>query len=281
MKTFADIPTDYHLFASASIILQPVPYDETSTWIKGADRGLDFFLESARNMELFHIETSSEVYKKGIHLAEPMTYKGPPEEMVERVYRLSKDALKEKKFFTILGGEHSVSIGTIRAHAEEFSDLTVIQLDAHADLRQSYHGSTCNHACALHESSKRDNLLQIGIRSMDISEKTFMKESKVWFASEIWNSTEWIEDVIDRCTENIYVTIDLDVFDPGLMPSTGTPEPGGLGWWQVMTLLDTLTQRKHVRGFDIVELAPIPGLAGPNFLAAKLYYNFLSYCFRE
>ena len=282
-RTYAGIPQEYHDYRNAKVVLQPVAYDGTSTWGKGADKGPEAFLTASENMELYHIETKSEVYKEGIHLASDLASDlGPfssPEAMTEAVAARTRQYLAEEKFVTLFGGEHSVSIGTIRAHAEKYPGLTVVQLDAHADLRPEYLGSSCNHACALYESSKRDNLLQVGIRSMDALEEQHMDRSKVWFASAIWKNTDWIAEVVAACTEHIYVTIDLDGFDSGLVPSTGTPEPGGLQWWPTMELLEALAQKGKVVGFDIVELAPQPSNKAPDFLAAKLYYNFLSYCF--
>ena len=169
-KNYAGIANKYAGLDDSKIVLIPVPYDGTSSWVKGADKGPQAFLEASDNMELYDIETQTEVYKKGIHLTAPITEDKSPEKMVETVQKIVKNYIKQEKFVTIFGGEHSVSIGNIRAFNECFEDLTVVQIDAHADLRPEYEGSACNHACTVHEASKNTNLIQVGIRSMDASE---------------------------------------------------------------------------------------------------------------
>ncbi|MFZ6050980.1 agmatinase [Halocola ammonii] len=282
-RTFAGIEENFHDLSKAEIVLLPVPYDGTSTWVKGADRGPDAFLEAAENMEIYDIETESEVFRHGIHLAEAIKEKSSPEAMTDAVHKAVAAHLSNKKFVTLFGGEHSISIGSIRAFMENYSDLTVLQIDAHADLRPEYHGSKCNHACALYEASQKANLIQVGIRSMDISEREHMNEEQVYFAHHIRESrsTTWISEMVDHCTDNVYITIDLDAFDPGIMPSTGTPEPGGLTWYQVLDIVKAVNRNKNIVGFDIVELCPNENNKAPDFLAAKLYYKMLSYIFNK
>jgi agmatinase len=277
-KNYAGIPDKYSRIDDAKVVLIPVPYDGTSSWQKGADKGPDAFLEASENMELYDIETKSEVYKKGIYLAPAVTEDSSPEKMVDTVYKTVKNYIKQEKFVTIFGGEHSVSIGTIRAFNESFEDLTVVQLDAHADLRPEYEGSTCNHACALHEASKKTNLLQVGIRSMDVSEVEHMDENQVYFAHDLYE--DWQDDAIGQMTPNVFITIDLDAFDPSILPSTGTPEPGGLFWYETLEFLKMMFKKKNVVGFDIVELCPNKNEKSSDFLAAKLYYKMLSYKFK-
>lgn len=264
---------------NAEILLQSIPYDGTSTWGKGADKGFEAFLDASENMELYDIETDSEVYKKGVHILDDITKDASPEAMYEAVYNSATEILKMDRFPTWFGGEHSVSIGIIDAFMDKYDDLSVLQIDAHADLRPSYEGTEFNHACAVYRASKRANLVQVGIRSMDVSENEHMNRQKVFFAEDIYGETDWMDQSIDLLGENVYLTIDLDAFDPSIMPATGTPEPGGLDWNTTIRYLKKLFQRKNVVGFDLVELAPIEGLHGPNFLAAKLYYKLLSYKF--
>lgn len=281
MRTFAGIDKQYAQYDIADIVLQPVMYDGTSTWGKGADRSLDAFLTAAENMELYDIETDSEVYRHGIHLLPELTSFQTPEEMVEGVYRQTHNLLDSGKFLTFLGGEHSVSIGIMRALHEKYPDITIVQLDAHADLRGSYDGSPYNHACALHEISRDTNVIQVGIRSMDISEKQYLKKENCYFAKDIVGESDWIEDAVAKMTEQVYITIDLDVFDPSIMPATGTPEPGGMGWYEVLRFIKAIINQRNVIGFDLVELAPIDGQPASDFLAAKLYYKLLSYQFNR
>jgi len=278
-NNFAGIEDEFADKETAMVWLQSIPYDGTSTWIKGADKGFDAFLDAAENMELYDIETESEVYQRGVYMLEPITEDASPEKMYEAVYESTKSLLKSGKFLTFFGGEHSVSIGLIKAHYEKFENLTVLQLDAHTDLRPSYHGSAYNHACAVYDASQHANLIQVGIRSMDVSENEFLVREKCYFAHEIHQEEDWMQDSIDKMTEDVYLTIDLDVFDPSIMPATGTPEPGGMNWYTVLTYLKMVFEQRTVVGLDIVELAPMEGNKAPNFLAAKLYYKLLTYKF--
>ncbi len=279
MKAFAGIEKAYSDKAQADIWLQSIPYDGTSTWGKGADQGFEAFLEAAENMELYDIETDTEVYKNGIHILETLTGFDSPEDMFRQTYEQTKVLLEQRKFLTFFGGEHSISIGIIKAFYEKYSNLTVLQIDAHADLRPSYGGTVYNHACAVYDASQNCNLIQVGIRSMDIAEKENMNLEKVYFDHEIAGQQNWMADSIAQMTDQVYITFDLDAFDPAIMPATGTPEPGGLDWHTVTTYLKQVFKHKNVVGFDIVELAPIPDFHAPQFLAAKLYYKMLSYKF--
>jgi len=278
-KTFGGIPEKYAEFEKAEILLQAIPYDGTSTWGKGADKSLDAFLEASENMELYDIETDSEVYKKGIHLLPAVTEKKSPEDVYKACYTKTKELLETNKFLSFLGGEHSISIGIIDAFKEKYPNLSVLQLDAHADLRPEYLGSKYNHACAMHKASKTCNLIQVGIRSMDSSEKQYLNKEKCFFAEDIYKRDTWMQTAINKLSNAVYITIDLDVFDPSIMPATGTPEPGGLDWDTVRIFLKKVFEQKNVVGFDIVELAPINHIKAPNFLTAKLYYKLLSYKF--
>ncbi len=284
MKTntnYAGIPDNYAALDSSKIVLIPVPYDGTSTWGKGADKGPKAFLEASENMELYDIETDSEVYKNGIYLADAVTLNARPEAMVDAVHQETKRFIKKNKFVTVFGGEHSISIGTIRAFNEMFPNLTVLHIDAHADLRKSYEGSSCNHACAVYEASQNTNLIQVGIRSMDVKEKSIMNLDKTYFAHDMAIDDSWMDSSIDQMTDNVFITFDLDAFDPSILPSTGTPEPGGLLWHETLDFLKQVFLEKNVVGFDIVELCPNEIDRSSDFLAAKLYYKMLSYKFHN
>jgi agmatinase len=280
-RTFAGIPEEMAGFEQAAVLLQSIPYDGTSTWGKGADKGYEVFLEASENMELYNIETGTEVYRKGIHLMDPLTEDRSPEKVFEAVQARTRELLQTGKFLTFFGGEHSISIGIIEAFREHFGDLTVLQLDAHTDLRSTYLGSPYNHACAMHLASTNTNLVQVGIRSMDISENQYLDPSKCFFAHELDEEGMWMERSLDLLGEKVYVTFDLDVLDPSIMPATGTPEPGGLLYYQVLDYLKKVFLARSVVGFDIVEFAPLPGLKAPGFLVAKLYYTLLSYQFNK
>ncbi len=277
MTNYAGIEDKYAQFETASILLQSIPYDGTSTWGKGADKGFQAFLNASENMELYDIETDSEVFEHGVFIVPEIRENTSPEAMYNAVYQASKKHLATGKFLTSFGGEHSVSIGIIRAFYEKYDNLTVLQLDAHADLRKDYHGTPYNHACALHDASKHTNLIQVGIRSMDSCEKEYLNPAKCFFAENIYGQNQWMQQSIDLMSDKVYITIDLDVFDPAVLPGTGTPEPGGLLWNQTIQYLRKVFEQKEVVGFDLVELAPIVGHKASEFLAAKLYYKMLSY----
>ncbi|MFT4612382.1 MAG: agmatinase [Glaciecola sp.] len=280
-KTYAGIPVEFAKLETSKIVLITVPYDGTSTWQKGADKGPEAFLNASENMELYDIETETEVYQQGVFLADAVSENTSPEAMVNAVHAATKKYIKKNKFVTIFGGEHSVSIGTIRAFNEMYPSLTVLHIDAHADLRKEYDGSTCNHACAVYEASQTTNLIQVGIRSMDVIEKTIMDQDKTYFAHEMAIDDTWMDSAIEQMTDNVFITFDLDAFDPSIMPSTGTPEPGGLFWYETMDFLKQVFLEKNVVGFDIVELCPNDLDKSSDFLAAKLYYKMLSYKFQD
>ncbi len=280
-NNYAGIPDEFAQLEKAKVVLIPVPYDGTSTWGKGADKGPEAFLDASANMELYDIETGTEVYQQGIFLAPTITENSSAEAVVNAVHKNTKEYIKRNKFVTLFGGEHSISIGSIRAFNECFDNLTVLQIDAHADLRESYEGTKYNHACAVHEASQTTNLLQVGIRSMDIIEKTFMDEEKTFFAHDIVNDEYWMDKVISQMTDNVFITFDLDALDTSIMPSTGTPEPGGLLWYETLEFLKQVFAEKNVVGFDIMELCPNKVDKSSDFVAAKLYYKMLSYKFME
>jgi agmatinase len=281
MRNFGGIENRYAGYDNAHILLQSVPYDGTSTWGKGADRAFEAFLEASENMELYDIETDSEVYKQGIHILPEITENKSPEAVYREVYSRTRELLDSGKFLTFFGGEHSVSIGIMQAFYERYPGITIVQLDAHTDLRKSYLGSEYNHACALHRASRNTNVIQVGIRSMDACEKEYLNPEKCFFAHRIKSDAGWMQKALKLMSDKVYITLDLDVFDPSVMPSTGTPEPGGLDWYEVTGFLRDVFENKEVMGFDIVELAPVAGRKDPDFLAAKLYYRMLSLKFNK
>ncbi|MFV0505137.1 MAG: agmatinase [Bacteroidales bacterium] len=278
-KTFADIPTEYADASTANILLQAIPYDGTSTYIKGADRAFEEFMKASPQIEYYDIETNCEVYKHGIAVLPEIGKCHSPSQMVDEVYTKTKELLKTNKFLTFLGGEHSVSIGILRAFSEEYNNLSVLHLDAHADLRKEYQGTPFNHACAMHETSQRNNLVQVGIRSMDISELEYTNKSKTFFAHNIYSDNQWMDKAIAKLGDNVYISLDLDALDPSIMPNTGTPEPGGLQWYQCLSFLRKVFEQRNVVGFDLVELAPIEQNHASTFLVVKLFYKMLSYKF--
>ena len=262
---------------SAAYVVVPVEYDGTSTYGKGADRGPDALLDASRYLEKYDIETGLEAYTAGIYTSDPTFDFSVPERMVAGVRDAVLEVLEKGKIPVVIGGEHSVSIGAIRAAAECAGPVSVLQLDAHGDLQDVYKGSPLNHGCVMARAQEvAERCVQVGIRSMDIRELERAERSTMFYAADIYDNNLWMEKVIDALGERVYLTVDLDVFDPSIMPSTGTPEPGGLGWYQVLEMLRLLIRRRRIVAFDIVELCPGENRAS-DFTAAKLLYKIISY----
>lgn len=277
---FCGLPDRYSDYEQAAAVILPIPFDKTSTWLKGADKGPAALIEASKYLELYDIETDSEVYKKGIFTARPIDA-ASSSALLKKTDAAVSRYLKDNKLVVTLGGDHSVSIGVIKAYANHFKDLSILHLDAHADSRESYEGSPLNHACVIARAREfTRNIVSAGIRSMDASERPGMNRKKIFFAHDIHDSHAWMDKAVRQLSGSVYITIDVDVFDPGIMPSTGTPEPGGLGWYQVMKLLASVAKSKRVVGFDVVELCPSKNKA-PDFLAAKLIYTLLSYIYKN
>ena len=276
--SFCGLPNNNTDYGRASAVILPVPFDKTSTWLKGADKGPAAIIEASRYLELYDIETDSEVFRKGIFTAKPV-HAASSSVLIKKTDSAVSGYLRDNKLVVTLGGEHSVSVGVIKAYARHYKDLSILHLDAHADSRDSYEGSPYNHACVIARVREfAQNIVSVGIRSMDVSERSGVNNKKMFFAHKIHDSDKWINNAVRQLTDSVYITIDLDVFDPGIMPSTGTPEPGGLGWYQVMKLLSSVAKSKRIVGFDVVELCPSNSKA-PDFLAAKLIYTLLSYIY--
>ena len=279
---FGGLPDPYGSEESARIVILPVPFDLTTTYQKGSDQGPCALIEASRNLELYDIETQSEVYLQGIFTA-PSIEEKSSERMLESTYDTVKRYLAQDKYVVTIGGEHAISYAPIRAYAEKFPDLTILQLDAHADLQPAYEGNPWSHASVMarvKELEKVEKIVSVGIRSMSAEEIPLQERSHTFFAHELDTDGLWIERMLELLEGPVYLTFDLDAFDSSLMPSTGTPEPGGLGWNQTMEILRRVFAEKRVVGFDVVELCPRPHDHAPNYLAAKLIYKLLSYQFR-
>jgi len=273
---FCGLSGELTAYSQSSVVILPVPFDKTSTWGKGADKGPLAIINASRYLEFYDIETGSEVYKKGIFTANPI-HAASSAALIKKTGTAVSHYLKDNKMVVTLGGDHSVSIGVIKSYAKHYKDLSILHLDAHADSRESYEDSAYNHACVIARAREfTKNIVSVGIRSMDVSERSNVDKKRMFFAHDIYDSDRWIKNAVRELTNPVYITIDLDVFDPGIMPSTGTPEPGGLEWYQVMKLLASVSKAKRIVGFDVVELCPSKNKA-PDFLAAKLIYTLLSY----
>ena len=285
--TFSDqlcfLPDEACSLEQARIVVIPVPYDGTSTWGKGADKGPNAIFAASKHLEAYDIETETEVWRQGIATDAPVLEHESPEAMAGAVEARVGQHLAQARFPVLVGGEHSVSIGAIRAHASQYSDLTVLQLDAHSDLREQYCGSSYNHACVMARAQALCPIVQVCVRSLDISELARVDPQRIFYARDICetDNDQWVSQVTRQLTPRVYITIDLDVFDPSIMSSTGTPETGGLSWYPVLSLLRQVCIHCDVVGFDVVELCPDPGNRACDFLAAKLIYTLLTYRFHK
>lgn len=278
MIGYGGLPAAFTGYSTSRVAVLPVAYDGTSTWVKGADKGPYALLEASANMEVYDIETDSEVYRVGIYTDDIIEDNfSNPNQMVDAVRNRTLQLINDGKLVVTVGGEHSVSIGAIQAHARTYNHLTVLQIDAHADMRSSYEDSPYNHACVMARVKELCPVVQVGIRSMDSSEKSNIDPDRVFWAHLLTIDNSWMDRAIDLITPNVYITIDLDGFDPSIVPSTGTPEPGGLLWYPTLTFLRKVIESRNLVGFDIVELCPNPLDKSSDFLAAKLLYKLLSY----
>jgi len=278
---FGDLPHGYDAYESSKIVIVPVPYDGTSTWLKGADRGPHAIVEASWNMYLYDTETGSEVYRHGIHTDAPVRVNKSPELMAEAVRERVDHHIRAGKFVVTLGGEHTVAIGAVRAHARRYENLCVLQLDAHADLQDEFDGSRYNHACTMARIKESCPIVQVGVRSMDAAERRTAEPGRIFYAEDITPGGAWIDMATKQLTEAVYVTIDVDAFDTSIMPATGTPEPGGMLWSEVLALLRRTAGSKNIVGFDVVELCPNEYSKPYDFTAAKLVYKLLGYIFKE
>jgi len=277
---FGGVDPAFPSFEESTFIVLPIPYDLTSTYQSGSRRAPNAILEASSQMELYDEELCKETYLAGIYTLPPLESDARgPGEMVHAVRRAVTDILSSNKVPVLLGGEHSISFGAVQAFTEKYPGLSVLQLDAHADLRNYYQCSPYSHASVGRRISEISPLVQAGIRSMSAEEAAFMKEGKIKtfsadFVLEEHNS--W-EKICEHLSGDVYITIDIDVLDPSIMPSTGTPEPGGIYWKDILHLAREVSKRCRVRGFDVVELLPIPGVVAPDFLTAKLIYRIMGY----
>lgn len=277
---FGGIEKAFSDFKKASFVVLPVPYDLTSTYQSGSRRGPSAILDASCNMELYDEELRRETYRAGIHtlpFLEPDA-RGP-REMIRKVEEGVNAIIRHGKIPVVLGGEHSISAGCVRALKKKHARLSVLHLDAHADMRDRYQGSPFSHACVARRILEICPAVHVGIRSMSREEALFIgkKGIRVFPPDDLRETPEWEKKVCENLTEDVYISVDLDVFDPSLMPATGTPEPGGLGWHDVISLVREVAGTSRIRGFDVVELSPIPGMVAPEFLAAKLTYRMMGY----
>jgi agmatinase len=269
-------------FDHARVVILPIPLDRTTSYVPGTRNGPHEILVASSHMELWDEETQTDVHRIGIFTLPEMEFPfGTMELVVKEIRRVASELVSRDKFIVALGGEHSITPPLVAAVAAKHPDLSVLQLDAHADLRESFMGTPHNHACAMRRALEYARATQVGIRSLSPDEACAISSlpTQVFYDFNMRQDADWMDRVVDTLTENVYITIDVDGFDPAIMPATGTPEPGGLAWYEALGLLRRVVERRTVVGCDVVELSPMAGNVAPNFLCAKLVYKILSYRF--
>lgn len=273
----------YSDFDNARILVWPIPYEGTVSYGRGTAKGPRAIISASRNMELFDEEINNSVYRLGIHTLPELETLDTPEGMMEQIEHSAQKLLATEKFLVTLGGEHSISGPIVRACAKQVRNLTVLQIDAHADLRQSYDGTPHSHTSIMARVIEVCPAVQVGVRSISEAEAKRLHgtPTTIFWAKDIVGRTDWHDEAISHLSENVYLTIDIDAFDPSLVPSTGAPEPGGLGWYDVIDIIRATTQVRNVVSLDVTELAPVPGNRAPDFLTAKLVYKCLGYIFEK
>jgi len=282
-NNFAELEDNISNYETSKAVILPVPYEKTTTYIKGTAKGPKAIINASRNMEIYDEELGKNISDVGICTFEPLIIDKNPGGMIDDVFENVKKLIDDKKFPVIIGGEHSITPGIIKAMTGKNNDLTILQLDAHADLREEYDGTKFNHACAMKRSFEfAKNIVPVGIRSLSDEEANFIKNNnlKIFWAKDIFDKDGWIDEAVSKLSKDVYITLDLDVLDPSIMPSVGTPEPGGLYYYQLLKFLKKVFIEKNVVGFDVVELCPNENNVSPDFTAAKIIYKMIGYKFK-
>lgn len=285
--TFLGLPEEDSAFEGSDVLVLPIPYDATTSYRPGARFGPQAILDASRFVETYDEELDL--------LPELLRYHTLPEippsgagadEMVARIHAAAAEILDRAgdRFLLMLGGEHSVTPGVVQAMAERRPGLSVLHIDAHNNLQNAYKKSRNSHACACARIREHvETTVSVGIRAVSYEESKMIREEKIpiYWARDVVGRTDWIPEVVDQLSDEVYLTIDVDGFDPSIMPATGTPEPGGLGWYETLKLIRATAERRRIVGADVVELSPIPGLHAPEFLCARLAVKIVTYSFRN
>ena len=286
-QNFLGLEDKYSTFEESRIVILSCPYEKTTSYGKGTAGGPKAILKASHFVEFFDEETVSEIcFDKGICTLSPLSVGNlTGKNAMDYIYNHVDKLIEEEKFVVTLGGEHSLAAPVIKAHFKHFKDLSILQFDAHSDLRLEYEGSIYSHASfAARVAEFTTDITQVGIRAQCIEEHEFIKKKKIktYYAHRMREEGFYgslNEKILNGLKENVYITFDVDFFDPAIMSSTGTPEPGGFFWDETMRLLKKVIKESNLVGFDVVELAPVKNQPAPDFLAAKLVYKILSYKF--
>ena len=282
---FGAIPHELAEYDVSKVVILPVPYDATTTYQPGTRSGPHAIIEASRCLEFYDEETERNFSDVGVCTLDEMEVVDDAEKMVKRVYEAASVLIGDGKKVVVLGGEHSISSGAVKAHMEKYPGLTVLHVDAHADMRDELAENRYNHGCVARRISEMCPVVSVGVRSIAQEEAEHIRSSngriKVFFAKEIHSSNSWMEEAVRSLGKDVYITIDLDAFDTSVMPAVGTPQPGGMQWYQMLEFMKKIAAAKNVVGFDVTELMPIPGNHAPDVLAAKLVYKLIGYFFSK
>ena len=269
-------------FDESAVVVLPVPVDRTTSYVGGTRNGPHEILQASSHMELWDDEMRTDVHGIGIFTLPEMELPfGEMEPLLDEIERVAYEIISRDKFLVSLGGEHSITPPLVSAAARKYPGMSVLQIDAHADMRDAYMGTRHNHACAMRRTLQHARLTQVGIRSLSTEEAEILPKlnTTVFYDASMRRDPAWIDRVVESLAEDVYISIDVDGLDPAIMPATGTPEPGGLSWAEITMLLRTVAARRRIVSADVVELSPIPGMVAPTFLCAKLIYKLLTYRF--
>ena len=279
---FLGLPVAKTEYASSPVVVVPVPWEKTTSYMKGTGKGPQAIIEASHQVEFYDAELEGESWQPGIHTVPSVDFgSSDSKNALEKVEKTFGKILDDKKFPIALGGEHTLTAGCVAATAKRYSNLSILQIDAHADLRESYEETPYSHACAMHLCLKHvKKLVGVGIRSLCTEEATFAKkhpEITLLYDHDRRKNLHWIEEALKGLTDTVYLTVDIDGFAPNLVPATGTPEPGGLSWYEGLDLIRALFQKKRVVAADVVELLPLSSQHASNFITAKLVYKIIGY----
>jgi agmatinase len=280
VNNFGDVEKEFSDFEKSRVIILSVPYEATTTYQKGTENGPQAIIEASQNVELYDEETDSEPYKTGIHTLKAFKEGfSNPQKMIKALADKAQGLFSLEKLVIALGGEHTITLGMVEGLRRKEKNFSILILDAHADLRNSYEGTKYSHACVSRRLIEENRIVQVGIRSLSQEEADFIKKKnlRLFYAKDIIGKKGWMKEAIFRLSDKIYLSIDLDFLDPSIMPAVGTPEPGGLGWYETLKFLRLLTKEKKILGIDVVELCPSPSDIPSSFTAAKLIYKLLAY----
>ncbi|MDR0828960.1 MAG: arginase family protein [Prevotellaceae bacterium] len=279
MENFAGLKGAFTDYNEAKFFVLPVPYSTQNDWNSTANKGCEAIIEASQHLEYYDTETRAQVALKGIHTLEPLHNLHSDEKVCAAVEKKVSELLDTKKFPVLIGGNRTVCIGAIRAACAKFDDLTVVQFGAQNAMRVSYKGSDLAPECAMFQAKKLAPITQIGIRSMSAEGHRNADPTKIFFARDIFfdHKLNWYKELFDTFSANTYITIDLNVFDPSIMPSVSLPEPGGLQYFTILRMLKQMFRMTNVVGFDVTGLCPNPHHKAPDYLAARLIYQLMTY----